>query len=176
MPEPALLRDWSPDDGDWYVAQLPDAEIQRFTTERVSTTADDFRAALQELSRRDDQVGFAIVDAGTGLLAGNIAADRSSERSAEVSYWVAPGFRGRGLASSALRILVKWLAVHWQVHEVTLWTHADNTSSQRAAEHAGFRYQPGRDEMRQVRSQVWPARWYERTVRAGQSPGDAEDL
>jgi RimJ/RimL family protein N-acetyltransferase len=86
--------------------------------------------------------GFAIADADTGQLAGNIAADRTSERTAEVSYWVAPGFRGRGLASSALRGVVAWLAANWQIREVVLWTHAENVASQRAAEQAGCRYQP----------------------------------
>jgi [ribosomal protein S5]-alanine N-acetyltransferase len=160
MTEPAMLRAWSPDDGAWYVAQLPDSEIQRFTTELVTTTADDFRAALNELGKRDDHAGFAIVDAESGELAGNIAADRVNEHTAEVSYWVAPGFRGRGLASSALRSMVAWLAGHWHVLEVALWTHAENIGSQRTAERAGFRYRPERDEMRPVGDQTWPARWY----------------
>jgi RimJ/RimL family protein N-acetyltransferase len=106
MTEPAILHYWAPGDGAWYVGQLADPEIQRFTTEQVTTTADDFRAALRELSRRTDGAGFAIADAGSGQLAGNIAAERTSEHTAEVSYWVAPGFRGRGLASSALRSMV----------------------------------------------------------------------
>jgi [ribosomal protein S5]-alanine N-acetyltransferase len=160
MSEPAALRVWSPDDGAWYVAQLPDSEIQRFTTELVTTTADDFRAAVRELGRRDDQAGFAIVNAESGELAGNIAADRVDEHTAEVSYWVAPGFRGRGLASSALRSMVLWLLGHWQVREIVLWTHAENIGSQRAAERAGFHYQPQRDEVRSVGDQIWPARWY----------------
>ena len=159
--EPAILRDWSPGDGDWYVAQLPDTAIQRFTTERVGTTADDFRAAVEELGRRDDQAGFAITDAGTGRLAGNMAATRSGD-TAEVSYWVAPGFRGRGLASSAVRSLVAWIDANWQVHAIALWAHKDNIASQRTAEHAGFRHQPDRDELRSVGSQVWPVRCYQR--------------
>ncbi len=162
MAEPALLREWSMGDGDWYVAQLSDSEIQRFTSEQVSTTADDFRAALSELRGRREWAGFAIVDANSGQLAGNIAAERMSEHAAEVSYWVVPAFRGRGLASSALRSMVAWLADHWHVGEVVLWTHTENVASQRTAEHAGFRYQPERDEMRKVGTQTWPARWYRR--------------
>jgi ribosomal-protein-alanine N-acetyltransferase len=162
MTEPAVLRNWSPGDGAWYVAQLSDSQIQRFTTKRVTTTAQDFRDALRELSRRTDQAGFAIVDASSGELAGNIAADRTSERTAEVSYWVAPGFRGHGLASSALRSMVAWIAAHWQVQEVALWTHAENIASQRAAENAGFCYQPERDEVRKVGEDAWPALWYNR--------------
>jgi [ribosomal protein S5]-alanine N-acetyltransferase len=118
---PAILRDWSPADGAWYVGQLADPEIQRFTSEQVTTTADDFRAALARLSAREDQVGFAIVDAATGRLAGNIAADLAADGAAEVSYWVAPGFRGRGLASHALRQLCVWITAHWQAGEIALW-------------------------------------------------------
>jgi hypothetical protein len=54
MTEPAILHYWAPGDGGWYVGQLADPEIQRFTTEQVTTTADEFRAALRELSRRTE--------------------------------------------------------------------------------------------------------------------------
>jgi [ribosomal protein S5]-alanine N-acetyltransferase len=154
------LREWSPDDGDWYVAQLTDPAIQRFTTEQVTTTTEDFQAALRGLSRSDDQAGFAIVDASNCQLAGNIAANLISEQAAEVSYWIAAGFRNRGLASGALKLMLAWISNHWQVQEVVLWTHAENIASQRVAERAGFRYQADRDEMRTVGSEIWPARWY----------------
>jgi hypothetical protein len=71
---PARLRKWSPADGTRYVAQLSDPDIQRFTTEQPATTADDFRSAVELLSHRPDQAGFAIVDVMPGELAGNIAA------------------------------------------------------------------------------------------------------
>jgi hypothetical protein len=92
-----VLRDWSPADGQWYVSQLGDPDIQRFTSEQPTTTADDFRAALARLGGRRDHAGFAIVKAATGRLAGNIAADLTADGDAEVNYWVAPGFRGRAL-------------------------------------------------------------------------------
>jgi RimJ/RimL family protein N-acetyltransferase len=157
---PALLRDWSPADGAWYAAQLTDPDIQRFTSEQPTTTAADFRAALNAMRRRAGQAGFAIVDAATGELAGNIAADRVSPDLAEVSYWVAAGFRGRGLASHALTQLCTWISAHWDVREIALWTHADNAASQGAARNAGFRYRPGRDEVRTISGQAWPTRWY----------------
>jgi RimJ/RimL family protein N-acetyltransferase len=162
---PAVLRDWSPADGPWYAGQLADPDIQRFTSEQPTTTADDFRAALATLGAREDHVGFAIVEAATGRLAGNIAADLTADGSAEVSYWVAPGFRGRGLASHALGQLCAWISAHWQPAEIVLWTHADNLASQRAAGRAGFRYQPERDETKTVGTQTWPARWFVRTGR-----------
>jgi RimJ/RimL family protein N-acetyltransferase len=157
---PAILRVWSPADGAWYAGQLADADIQRFTSEQLTTTAEDFRAALARLNAREDQVGFAIVEAATGRLAGNIAADLTADGAAEVSYWVAPGLRGQGIASHALRQLCVWITDHWQAQEIVLCTHAENVASQRVAERAGFQYEPERDEPRTVGGQVWPARWF----------------
>lgn len=159
---PASLRRWSPDDGAWYVAQLSDPEIRRFTTESPATTTADFRAALAELDRRPDRAGFAIVDAATGELAGNMSAQRQPDGTAQVGYWVAASARGRGLARHALAQMCDWIIAHWAVRELTLWTHAENLASQRVAEGAGFRYRPERDELRPVGVHTWPARWYSR--------------
>jgi [ribosomal protein S5]-alanine N-acetyltransferase len=161
---PARLRDWSPADGAWYVAQLSDPDIQRFTTEQPTTTADDFRSALERLNRRADQAGFAIVDAISGELAGNMAADRLDADTADVSYWIAPAFRDRGLASRAIRQMRNWVADNWQVRRIDLWTHAENVASQHAAENAGFHHEPERDEIKTIGGQPWPARWYSCTV------------
>jgi RimJ/RimL family protein N-acetyltransferase len=162
-----VLRDWSPADGPWYVRQLADPDIQRFTSEQPTATADDFRAALARLGGREDHAGFAIVEAATGRLAGNIAADLTADGAAEVSYWVGPGFRGQGLASHALRELCAWITAHWQFREIVLWTHAENTASQRTAERAGFVYRPERDETKTVGTQEWPARWFVRRSQDG---------
>jgi ribosomal-protein-alanine N-acetyltransferase len=132
---PAVLRDWSPADGPWYVGQLADPDIQRFTSEQPTTTADDFRAALARLRAREDHAG-----------------------------WVAPGFRGRGLASHALRQFCVWITAHWQPAEIVLWTHAENAASQRAAERAGFHYEPERDETKTAGTRTWPARWFIRAA------------
>ena len=160
--EPTVLRDWSPDDGAWYVAQLADADIQRFTSESPTTTPADFRSALAGYRGRPDWAGFA-VDPETGELAGNIAAMKH-DGAAEISYWLAPAARGRGLATRALTQLCARLGQLWPTCELTLWTHAENIASQRVAARAGFRYQPDRDEQRAVGTEVWPARWYSRSV------------
>jgi ribosomal-protein-alanine N-acetyltransferase len=158
----SVLRDWSLSDGDWYVGQLGDPEIQRFTTDSPDTTSSDFRAALTEYRGRPDWAGFAIVDPGTGELAGNIAASRDDDGTAEISYWLAASARGRGFATRALVEMCAWLEEHWPECSLALWTHADNVASQRVAERAGFRHQPDRDEERTVGGRVWPTRWYAR--------------
>lgn len=100
------------------------------------------------------------MDAISGELAGNMAADCPDDETAEISYWVAPGFRGRGMASHATRQMRRWIAANWQVRRIDLWIHADNVASQRTAESAGFHYQPGRDEMKTVGGQPRSVRCY----------------
>ena len=52
-----------------------------------------------------------------------------------VGYWVAAGARGRGIASSALRLVCDWSTAR----PLQLMTHPDNAASQRVAEKGGFR-------------------------------------
>lgn len=52
----------------------------------------------------------------------------------------------------------------WPTCEFRLWTHAENTASQRAAVRAGFRHRPALDEQRPMGTEVWPARWYSRSA------------
>jgi RimJ/RimL family protein N-acetyltransferase len=140
----ARLRPWSAEDGGWYIAQLSDPQIQRFTTERTDTTIEDFTAALDALNSDTDQAGFAIVEARTGELAGNLAASRDGG-TADIHYWIAVDKRRRGLASDALAQMCRWIAVNWPGCEMVLHIDADNTPSQRVAEQAGFRWQQGLD-------------------------------
>jgi RimJ/RimL family protein N-acetyltransferase len=74
---------------------------------------------------------FAIADAASGAFLGSI--ELSSEWT--IGYWVAPGARGRGVATRALRLLCSWASQR----PLRLTTHPDNAASQRVAEKAGFR-------------------------------------
>lgn len=153
------LRTWSASDAEWYVDQVSDPDIQRFTTERDDLTVAEFRAALRAMEERADQAGFVALDLGTGERLANIAAERQGE-AAVLSYWVAPEGRGRGVGTEALRLMSTWAAVHWEVEELLLWTHVDNVGSQRVALKAGYEYLPGRDEVKIVRGEARPGRWY----------------
>lgn len=156
------LREWSDDDADWYVAQVRDAEIVRFTTERPSLTVERFRRALDRLRHDDDAIGFVVVNAASGGRLGNIAADRHGDE-ASVSYWVAPYARGRGVGSQALQEMCRRVASRWPVRAIRLWTHADNVASQRVAEHAGFVDVTDDGATMEVDGQRWPVRRYRRT-------------
>ena len=135
------LRDWQDDDAEWYVRQVRDPEILRFTTERASLTAAEFLRALEGLRHNDNALGFVAVDAESGARLANVAAVRQGAV-AEVSYWVAVEARGRGVASHALKLLCERTAESWPVTEIRLWTYSGNTASGRVAEKAGFTRMP----------------------------------
>lgn len=157
------LRAWRPGDARWYVGQLSDPEILRFTTESADTTTDQFHAALTNMAATPGQAGFAITYPGTETLAGNIAAvpAEADDTTVEISYWLAPEARGQGLATRAVQELCSWIHDSWpQVRRVALWTHIDNAASQRVALAAGFQHLQSEDGYRVVAGQRWPVRWY----------------
>jgi RimJ/RimL family protein N-acetyltransferase len=56
-----------------------------------------------------------------------------------VGYWLLPVGRGRGLATSAVRLLSTWAQRDLGITNVRLTTAQDNERSQRVAERSGFR-------------------------------------
>ncbi len=72
-----------------------------------------------------------------GLVWINVREDDSSTGS--VGYWLLPAARGRGLATSAVRLLTAWAIRELGVTHLRLTTASENQRSQRVAERAGFR-------------------------------------
>jgi ribosomal-protein-alanine N-acetyltransferase len=149
-----VLRQWRPTDADWYADAAHDPEIQRYTTERPTLTAAQVRAAISALADQTDTVGRVICDTTTGQRPGNIAL-RLDAGVGEVSYWVAATARGRGLATSALRLLSEWAFAALGLSEIRLWTHVDNVASRLVAERAGYRRARDHDQERTVNGRVW---------------------
>lgn len=78
---------------------------------------------------------FAVVDDG-GRLAGCVSV-WPIDGAARLGYWVAPAFRGRGVATAAARLAAEWaFAQGFEVLELTIG--ADNPASQAVARKAGF--------------------------------------
>jgi [ribosomal protein S5]-alanine N-acetyltransferase len=148
------LRQWHPDDAEWYAGHSRDPEIQRWTTEPPDLTAAAVRVAI-ERAVADRLVALAITDAVTGELLGNLALSPA----AELSYWVAPAARGRGVATRAVRLLLDWA---WAsgVDRVELHAHVDNVGSQVVAERAGFRRERVERAARVVKGETWDVVWY----------------
>jgi RimJ/RimL family protein N-acetyltransferase len=153
------LRDWADDDSAWYAESVRDPLIQRFTTDSPTLDAGQVLAAIVRLRAAGDAEGFVICDAVTGERLGNIALGHDG-RAGEVSYWVAAGARGRGVAARALALFSSWSFQAVGLEELWLRIHQDNVASQRAAVRAGYRRDPGRDKSQEVKGAVWPMLGY----------------
>jgi RimJ/RimL family protein N-acetyltransferase len=153
------LRMWCAEDGDWYAYTVRDPLIQRYTTEQADLTGQRVRDAIADLAVGPDRVGWVICAAGTGERWGNLALERRGP-AGHVSYWLAPGARGRGAATAALRLMADWARATSFARELALWTHAQNAQSRAVAERAGFRRAPDRDGERVIKGERWTAVWY----------------
>jgi ribosomal-protein-alanine N-acetyltransferase len=151
------LRAWDVADAPWYAeVAANDPEIQRFTSESPDTTADQVRAAIEQLLAGPPQAaGFVITDAVTGERLGNIALEIEAGVG-HMSYWLAAPARGRGAATIALKLFSAWAFGHLGLAELRLWAHADNTPSRAVAERAGYNRDPDHDEIKQIKGEPWP--------------------
>ena len=139
--EEIVLRPWQGEDLDAIVDELQDPEIPRWTRIPEPYRAADGRAFLAHSARRwSDGTGasFAIVDRATDHIVGSIGVRFLEQGGATVGYWVASAARGRGLATTALRLVSRWVIEELSVERLELVTEPQNLASQRVAEKAGF--------------------------------------
>jgi ribosomal-protein-alanine N-acetyltransferase len=93
----------------------------------------------RERLERDDKHAFAILDADR--IAGTVALSnvaRGPHDSANLGYWVAEPFNGRGLATDAVRELIPIAFDELGLHRLEAGTLVDNVASQRVLEKNGF--------------------------------------
>jgi RimJ/RimL family protein N-acetyltransferase len=133
------LRLWQPDEAEWYVSARDEA-VFRFTTESRTLTVDVARKRITDCVADQACVGYAIVEAASSTLAGNIALSPldANGTEAEVMYWLAAAARGRGLATDAVRTLVDWAFRALPIVSVCLLTDSENLTSQQVALRCGF--------------------------------------
>jgi RimJ/RimL family protein N-acetyltransferase len=83
-------------------------------------------------------------DACVGMVWVNV---REPDRSiGYVGYWLLPEARGRGLATTAVKLISAWALRTLPISAVRLQTAPDNIRSQRVAERSGFRQVPPRPD------------------------------
>jgi RimJ/RimL family protein N-acetyltransferase len=137
------LRPPEPDDVDAIFVAVQDPEIPRFTTipwpyERIHALNHVKEAA--RTWREGVAATFVMVDSSTDELIGSIGLVELDREAgvAEVGYWVARGFRGRGIATRAVRLVASWALHDLGVERLELQADVRNDASQRVAEKAGF--------------------------------------
>ena len=67
-----------------------------------------------------------------------LAVSETDRSTGSVGYWLLPAGRGRGLATSAVRLLSSWAVRNLGVANLRITTAPDNPRSQRVAERSGF--------------------------------------
>jgi len=138
-----LLRPWVPADALWIVDAFRDPAIQRWHTRTVDSIgeAEELIEAYSQRWRAKSSANWAVV-APDGEVLGRVALCAMSLESgeAEVGYWVRAAARGRGTASSAVRILSSW-SFGAGFHRLFLHHSTGNAASCGVARKAGFTFE-----------------------------------
>jgi RimJ/RimL family protein N-acetyltransferase len=150
-PEPPLadevvaLRPWRVDDAPAVAAAIDgDREIGAWLDQVPQPYGLEDAHAYVAACRRGWAEGtaatFAVVDAVDRRLLGSLSLRLADLPAgvAEAGYWVAREARGRGVATHALRLAVRWLLGEPGIERIQLRADALNVASQRVAEKAGF--------------------------------------
>ena len=130
-----------------------DPEIQRWTRVPAPYTeahAHDFIVMHEQDLAEGTGVHLLAADAATDALLGavGLSIDRRDD-SAEVGYWVAPEARGRGVATRATRLVLRFGLDHLDVAYVMLHAAVANPASNAVARSLGFTLEgTSRDAMR----------------------------
>ncbi len=138
-----LLRPWRAQDLDQYHALLDDPALWRFMVEDMPHPFT--REVAAEL--------IAIANLGAhhvvrSIVAPQVAAGQVrivwsgpdlQPGDAEISYWLGRNFRGRGLATQAVRLMVRDTLRSWPgLRRIVAYVHPENSASVSVLQRAGF--------------------------------------
>ena len=149
FPDPPLtdgacaLRPWNRDDLPDLLAAAADPLVHRY---RYSLPGDGaaahaWLAAVERDRLSGERLELAVTAAETPRAVGSASLWGFHRRNgaAMVSYWLAPGGRGRGLATGAVRLLAGWAFDVLEQQRLALQVEIENVTSQHVAERCGFR-------------------------------------
>ena len=139
-----VLEGWRLEDAASHRSFAEDAAAARFlgwTVEEARARPDAHYIGAIERFQEDwvsgSRLSLAIRRVTTGEAVGAVEV-RPCDDAVEVSFLVAPPFRGQGLATRALSALLDWATRELSVSRALLNCDADNLASQRVAEKSGF--------------------------------------
>jgi len=149
--ETAAIRLLEPKDADEYTTVL--VRNREFMAPYDPARPDEFwtlaeQSALLEAARREAEAGvgyaFAIIDTTDGAIAGRVALAnivRKAWQNATLGYWVDQARNGRGLATQASRLALRFAFDTAGLHRVQAGVMPRNTRSVRVLEKIGMRYE-----------------------------------
>jgi len=121
-------------------AESLDPDVLRWTRVPDDNSAAAMREWIDEWRAAANELHLVIVDARSGEFLGatGIVRFERDERRCEIGYWLAPGARGRGVATRAVRLLAGWIFASLSVDRIGIAAERRNRDSCAVAERAGF--------------------------------------
>src|SRR4051812_4564886 len=139
-----VLDGWTAADGGSHRVFAEDAAAARFfgwTVEEARAQPDAHYIGVVQRFQEDwasgSRLSLAIRRVTTGEAVGAVEL-RPVDDAVEVSYLVAPAFRGQALAPRALGALLDWATHELSVSRASLNCDVENVASRRVAEKCGF--------------------------------------
>lgn len=136
-----VLNSFTDDDIDAHLAGEDEEHARRFgwfparsTRETVATAVRRWRTSWD-----GDRSVVAFAARIDGDLAGGCEVRRRDDGACEMSYWVFPSHRRRGIATRAARLIAAWAFASPGIERLELHVEPDNTASRGVALGAGFR-------------------------------------
>ncbi|MGS0534848.1 GNAT family N-acetyltransferase [Pseudoalteromonas sp. SaAl2] len=136
------LRNFKQEDKALLVNYLNNPDVKRFLSPKIPSpyTIDDARWWVEEGSK----VGITRAIEVNGQLAGSIGAlpgQFEYAKSAEIGYWLAKEFWGKGIAVKALRALFNEVQLNTDIVRLHAVVFAGNTQSIKVLEKSGFEHE-----------------------------------
>ncbi len=131
------------DDRPALVAAFADPDLRRWVTRwRI----DDLDMAAEYVARRSDEwaagerCSWGVAEPASGALLGEVDLIRLDPdwSTAEAGCWIAPDWRGKGVAATALGAALRFGAATLPLRQVDYLHAPDNTASERVAGKCGF--------------------------------------
>lgn len=141
-----MLRKWRLSDAKDLAAALSNERILRNLRDGLPFpyTEQDAHDYIAKMLSSDENSTFAYAITVDGRVVGSIGAFRQSNihrQTAELGYYLAQAYWGRGIMTSAIRKLCRILFDTTDILRIYAEPFAYNTGSRRALEKAGFRYE-----------------------------------
>jgi len=166
--ERLILRPWTEADVDAITEACQDPVIQRYVPVSVPYTranAETFvRVTAPHIRATGSGAIFGVFAAATGEAVGSLGLhdlnrlDQPYGGAGEIGYWTAPGARGRGYMTEAVREVCRWGFEELGLARIEWLAIAGNEGSWRVAQKAGFTLEGtlrAKTVQRGVREDTW---------------------
>ena len=140
------IRKWAPSDAGDLAAALSNKKILDNLRDGLPYpyTEQDAREFISAMLAADEDETFAFAVTADGKVIGSIGAFRQGNihrQTAELGYYIAEDYWGRGIMTEAVRQLCAHVFTHTDILRIFAEPFAHNLASCRVLEKAGFQYE-----------------------------------